>query len=77
MEVVKTDKLLCVISKTCNRAIEDLIDEYWRPPEFYAIYMIVGNDGNVLKYRKEQRWFATTKRTSVDMLVEHFKLLFD
>ena len=65
-----------MVAMTTNRAIEELVDEYWRPPDFFTAYVIIDDNDCVVKYRKEKQWFACGKKTAPETLIEHLNLIF-
>lgn len=76
MQIIKTERMLAVVGQTVNRALEDIIDEYWRPPDFYATYVIIDDNDRVVKYRAGKRWYAATSTMSLEQAVELLNLIF-
>ena len=76
MQIIKTERMLAVVGQTVNRALEDIIDEYWRPPDFYATYVIIDDNDRVVKYRAGKRWYAATTKMDLAEAIELLNLIF-
>jgi hypothetical protein len=76
MQIFRADKVLIVVGTTVNRCVEKVVDDFWLPPDFHAVYVIVDDFDFVIKYRQARGWHAQVDKTDLAVMVERLMMIY-
>lgn len=76
MQCFTGEKVFIFVAQTVNSQAERIIDEFWDPPRYHPIFVVIDDDDVVIKYRQQKAWFAPGKKTKIEEMVEQLMTLY-